>query len=109
MLDNALDYGIAEKDYWEMSLAEIRRVIDSKNRVMKVDMKQKATQDYILADLVGRSVARLFSKQNDYPKINEVYPNLFNDNKEEENNNKMELSAIRFRQFAEHFNKGWKN
>ena len=107
MLNNSLDFGIKEEEFWEMSIAEINRVIQSKKRVMEAQLKEGATRDYILADLIGRSVARLFSKQNDYPKIYEVYPNLFEN--EEINNNNDELSAIRFRQFAEHFNKGWKN
>ena len=39
--------------------------------------KEKATFDYLLADLIGRSVGRLYNKNNSYPKINEVYSSLF--------------------------------
>lgn len=101
-LDNALDYGISEKDFWEMTLAELRRLIESKKRVQKEQAKEKASCDYILADLIGKSVARVFNSANTMPDISEVYPTLFDSKELEEKKQEMrdELSAIRFRQFA---------
>lgn len=101
-LDNALDYGISEKDFWEMTLAELIRLIESKKRVQKEQAKEKASCDYILADLIGKSVARVFNSANTMPDISEVYPTLFDSKELEEKKQEMrdELSAIRFRQFA---------
>lgn len=36
-LDNALDYGITEFDFWNMTLAELERAIESKRRVKKIE------------------------------------------------------------------------
>lgn len=40
-------------------------------------MKSKAQFDYTLADLIGISVARTVSKEAQFPSIEKVYPNLF--------------------------------
>ena len=89
-----------------MTLAELERAIDSKKRVLTQEQKQKATFDYALADLIGRSVARIHSSTNTMPKISDIYPTLFNDEEVEENiqAKKDEVSALRFKLFANSFN-----
>lgn len=90
-----------------MTLAELERAIKSKKRVKKAEAQERASFDYILADLFGRSMSRLYGSNNKIPDIANVYPTLFN-NEEVENKKKQkqnELSAIRFRQFAQHHNK----
>lgn len=39
--------------------------------------KEKAQFDYILADLIGVSAARMMSKEVKYPTLEEVFPELF--------------------------------
>ena len=109
-LENALDYGITEAQYWEMTLAELTRAIESKKRVNKAQEQKQAAFDYILADLIGQSVARVFSSENTLPDIAEVYPTLFNDEEitEQKQAKKDELSAARFRQFAQAHNSNFK-
>ena len=105
-LNNALDYGITETDFWNMTLAELDRAIASKVRVEKVRAQEKASFDYILADLIGRSIGRIYSSSTTIPEISEVYPTLF-DNKEvqeQKQAKKQELSALRFRQYANFHN-----
>ena len=41
-LNNALDYGITEKEFWGMTLAEIVRAMDSFERKRKRDLQSKA-------------------------------------------------------------------
>ena len=109
-LDVALDYGISEHDFWEMTIAELERAINSKKRVQKREAQERASFDYILADLVGRSISRIYNSTNNIPSISEVYPTLF-DSKEYEEAKRVkqdELSALRFRQFAQSFNKRFK-
>lgn len=109
-LDVALDYGISEHDFWEMTIAELERAINSKKRVPKREAQERASFDYILADLVGRSISRIYNSTNNIPSISEVYPTLF-DSKEYEEAKSVkqdELSALRFRQFAQSFNKRFK-
>ena len=91
-----------------MTIAELSRVFDSKKRRMKAEAQEKAYYDYVLADLIGRSVARLYSKSAKLPSIDEAYPNLFEAEKEDITVKQDEISAIRFKQFADAFNKKFK-
>ena len=112
MLDNALDYGILEKRFWEMTFAEIERAVSSAIRVRKLESKEKASYDYILATLIAKGMAKAFGDKSAYPTLEEAYPEVFADDIAEREakakEQKMNLSAIRFRQFAQSFNKGFK-
>ena len=102
ILDNALDWGISEADFWDMTLAELARLFKSKQRMQKQKAQEQAYFDYTLADLIGRSVARMYSKTNEYPEIQEIYPALFEEEKQKKQD---ELSVIRFKQFADAYNR----
>jgi hypothetical protein len=107
MLDNALDYGISEEEFWNMTIGELDRLVSSRMRMEKHRAKERATFDYTLALLIGRAVQGS-SEEHPFPGLYEVYPNLFFEEaikqQEEEENRLEELSAIRFIQFAESFN-----
>ena len=83
------------------------RQIESRQRMRKLEAQEKAAHDYILADLIGRSVARLYNSSNKLPSIAEAYPTLFNAEEIEEKKQEQqaELFAIRFKQFAASHNK----
>ena len=93
-----------------MTIAELERAIESKRRVEKVRLQEKASFDYILADLVGRSMARLQSSANHMPEIAEVYPTLFDSKEiqEKQEEKQAELSALRFKLFAKSHNDKFK-
>ena len=93
-----------------MTLAELNRAVESKKRCQKREAQEKANFDYILADLIGRSIARIHSSSNQLPKIHEVYPGLFESQEIEEKiqEKKDELSALRFKQFTQSFNSKFK-
>ncbi len=89
-----------------MTIAELDRATRAKAKLIKLEAQEKATYDYILADLIGKSISRIYSSSNTLPDIAEVYPALF-DNKEIQEKRKekqAELSALRFKQFANSFN-----
>lgn len=90
-----------------MTIGELQRAITSKQRIRKLEAQEKAAYDYILADLIGRSVARLYNSSNKIPSIAEAYPTLFNAEEIEEKKQEQqaELFAIRFKQFAASHNK----
>lgn len=90
-----------------MTIAELKRAFDSWHRKQKQQAQEKATFDYLLADTIGRSVARIYSSSAKLPEISEVYPTLFNSKEIEEKRaqKQAELSAIRFKQFADFHNK----
>lgn len=108
-LESSLDYGITENEFWEMTLAELIRAIESKKRIHKEQLREKAVQDYILGDLIGKSIARIYNSSATYPQIYEVYKDLFDSEElKEQRQEKLDtLSALRFRQFANHFNKNF--
>lgn len=106
-LNSALDIGIEENIFWDMSLAELERKFESYKRVKENQQKEKATFDYILADLIGISIGRLYNKNNKYPKIADAYPTLFTGDAETEQKKKDIENINRFKAFANSFNKKW--
>lgn len=103
----ALDYGISEAEFWNMTIAELERSIASKKRMDKLQAQEKASYDYILADLIGKSIARLYSSSATMPEIGAVYPTLFDtaEIQEQRQAKKDELSALRFKLFADSHNR----
>ena len=93
-----------------MTLAELNRAVESKKRVQQEELKLKASMDYILADLVGRSIARIHSSSASMPSLADAYPALFSKEEEQERieQKKDELSALRFKQFVNSFNTRFK-
>ncbi len=106
-LDISLDCGIREADFWEMTIAELERAVLSWKRTQDVRAQEHAAYDYILASLIGVNVASFFGDV-EVPALAEVYSHLFQEKaeevKEEKIDVKMELSALRFKQFAKSYN-----
>ncbi len=113
MLDNALDYEITEDQFWDMTFAELERAVSSKIRLQKVRAQEKATYDYILAQLITKGVSRVLGDKSNYPSLEEAYPGIFDEIVEERKakaqEQKMNLSALRFKQFAQSYNNNLKN
>lgn len=109
LLPLALDIGIKEYEFWEMTIAEVNRAIESFNRVQMEEAKQRAANDYILANLITKGVGITLGSKQSFPTIEEVYPELFKDKKQEEEQRiqeqKTNLSTLRFLQFAQSYNK----
>ena len=101
-----LDYGITEADFWNMTIAELERAIESKKRTELARLREKANYDYLLADLIGYSVARTQSNKNKMPDISAVYPTLFDSEeiKAQKAAVKQKLSVERFKAFAKTHN-----
>lgn len=93
-----------------MTLAELERLFDSKRRQQKREQQDKAYYDYRLADLIGRSVGRIYSSATKMPEIYEAYPGLFDEVEiqEKREQQQIELSALRFRLFTDAHNKRYK-
>lgn len=66
-------------------------------------LKSKAQFDYILADLIGISAGRMANNDVQYPALEDVYPDLFNDKEKKEEHDDAEIATNninRFLQFA---------
>lgn len=106
-LDNFLDMGLSEFQFWDMTIVELNRYADSFQRVQKRKAQEQAFANYRLADLIGYSMARLYSSEAKFPEIYDVYPAIFDKDaieeaKEKERNKQTDTWL---RQFAESFNK----
>ena len=95
-----------------MTLGEIRRAIKSKIRVHKLQAQEHASYDYVLAQLITKGVGKVLGDKGDYPTLEEVYPEIFKDivedRKAKAEARKMDLSALRFKQFANFHNNKYK-
>ena len=93
-----------------MTIAEITRMAKSKQRTTITASKERAMFDYLLADLIGKSVSRIYSNSARMPELYEVYPSLFEqeDIEEKKQEQRATLSALRFKQFAQSYNKRFK-
>lgn len=94
-----------------MTIGELSRAVRSAQRVRKFEAQQRASFDYTLAQAIGRACGIVFGSIKDqFPDIATVYPTLFDSEeiKQKKQEQKAELSALRFKQFAESFNKNFK-
>ncbi len=85
-----------------MTLAEIVRW--EKGAIYR--RKEKAQFDYILADLIGISAGRFICKDVEYPAFEDAYSGLFNEQKQEQDNEEeiAQKNINRFLQFAQAHN-----
>ena len=91
-----------------MTIAELDRFFTSQMRVKEREERKRASFDYVLADLIGRSIARVDNSANKMPTISEAYPDLFSSEEvaEKAQEKRNELSILRFKQFSQiHNNK----
>lgn len=109
-LESALDIGISESAYWDMTIAELNRAMNSYNRKKKAQEREQAMFDYTLANTIGKSVARIYSSSAKMPELFEAYPTLFDsaEIQAQKQAKKDELSILRFKQFAQAHNGKYK-
>lgn len=111
-MDKAVDYEIKECEFWDMTYAEIERAIKSKIKLKKIEAQEKASYDYMQAQLIVKGISKILSGKGDYPTLEEAYPGLFDDvveaRKQEAQQQKINLSALRFKQFAQSYNSNFK-
>lgn len=95
-----------------MTIAELERFIQSRNRVNRAKAKEKAALDYILSNLIGINVMHSMSTSVELPTLQEAYSFLFGEEaakiEEEKRAKATELSTLRFKQFAKSYNKKFK-
>lgn len=96
-----------------MTIAELNRLVESKERRRKFELQQRAFMDYTLADLIGKSVSRVYSNRNKMPELQDAYSYLFDEKDKKiildaRQEHEQELSALNFMKFADSFNKRFK-
>lgn len=95
-----------------MTPGEVLRSIASFNRRTRLEAQEKASYDYIQAQLIIKGVGICLGDKSEFPSLQEAYPKLFDDlvekQEEEVQQKKMELSTLRFIQFAQSYNNKFK-
>lgn len=97
-----------------MTLGEIKRATKSKARVIKREAQERAGYDYILASLIVKGFSKVMGGEGEYPSLQDTYPDLFKDSEaiaEKQRiaeENKVNLSVLRFKQFANFHNNKYK-
>jgi hypothetical protein len=96
-----------------MTPGEVTRDIKSREKIKRIEAQEKASYDYLQAGLIGKYISVILDGKGSIPPIEEVYTGLFDDlikEQEEKRQKKQdELSALRFRQFAQSYNNNFKN
>jgi hypothetical protein len=94
-----------------MTIREIDNAIKSKLRVRKIEAQEKASYDYIQATLIVKGVGIALGSKQEFPTLEQTYPGIFEDliekRRDELQEKRDELSALRFRQFAQSYNKNY--
>lgn len=96
-----------------MTIGEVIRQIESFNRKQIAQSKEKASYDYLLATLIIKGVGICLGSKEKFPSLYDAYGDLFNDDLEKQKAmaeaKQAELSALRFKQFAQSYNTKFKN
>lgn len=98
-LQPAINLGLDEFQFWEMTVAEVSRWEEG----AMWRLKSKAQFDYVLADLIGISSARMMSDDVKYPSLEDAYPNLFEQTPDEimEQKKEEEIATQNLNRFME--------
>jgi hypothetical protein len=84
MLPQAILSGIPANKYWTFTFGEIIDTIQAVNNKRQEEAKEQIAKDYNMATMISSFVSyRLNGKQ--IPKLNELYPGLFQEQQQEDN------------------------
>ena len=116
LLDQCMSIGMTEEEFYSSTLTQVTRYVKAHNQKQMNKMQEQAYFDYQLANLIGMSVARLLSKDAKFPKFEDVYP--FINNNQETNSvgedgmtieeRQAELNRIRLMEWASQMNNKFK-
>lgn len=107
LLQQCMSIGMREEDFYNSTLAQITRYVESYNKQQQNKLQEKAYFDYQLANLIGVSVSRLLSKNAKYPAFEKVYPFITQSTQAKDINEEWEMEVQRNRlcEWAEQMNK----
>lgn len=87
-----------------MTFAEITRYIKAREWQIGEERKEKAQFDYIQARLIGSAIGCCLDKNHTYPSLETAYPSLFTTEPNEDSTYQDQVSAARFKAFADNYN-----
>lgn len=107
-----LDIGGEPLVFWDLTVLEIRDMIESHNRVTIQKQKEKIVESYRLSQMIANNVSLLFSNDAKPLEVWDYAPELFQEEKEQveraRQEQEMRLHKERMRAFAESHNRKMK-
>lgn len=107
-----LDIGGKPLDFWDLTVLEIREMIESYNRVKTQERKEKIIDSYRLSQMIANNVSMLISKDAKPLEVWDYAPELFQEEREQveraRQEQEMRMHKERMRAFAESHNRKMK-
>lgn len=107
-----LDVGGEPLVFWDLTVLEIRDLIESYNRVRIQKQKEKIIESYRLSQMIANNVSLLLSKDAKPLEVWDYAPELFQEEKEQVEQarlaQELKLHQERMRLFAESHNRKFK-
>ena len=107
-----LDIGGKPLDFWDLTILEIRDMIESHNRVTIQKQKEKIVESYRLSQMIANNVSLLLSKEAKPLDVWDYAPDLFQEEKDQvekaRQEQEMRMHKERMRAFAESHNRKMK-
>lgn len=104
-----LDVGGKPLDFWDLTMLEIRDMIESHNRVTIQKRKEKIIESYRLSQMIANNVSMLLSKDAKPLEVWDYAPELFEKEREQVEQarltQELKLHKERMRMFAESHNR----
>ena len=96
-----------------MTPGEVIRYCNTRAKMRRLEAQERASHDYILANLIVRGVGMVLGSKASFPSVEEAYPGLFDEviekRTEEIEERKQQLYISRFKQFAQTYNNRFNN
>lgn len=101
----ALSNGIEIREFENRTFREVEYTISAKKQAHENEVRAKVMLEYQMVDLMAASVGRLLSKEIKFPKVEDIYPTLFEQGidvsmKEKRQEAENELLALKWKQYA---------
>ena len=107
-----LDIGGKPLDFWDLTILEIRDMIESYNRVTIQKQKEKIVESYRLSQMIANNVSLLLSKEAKPLDVWDYAPDLFQEERNQvekaRQEQEMRMHKERMRAFAESHNRKMK-
>jgi hypothetical protein len=107
-----LDIGGKPLDFWDLTILEIRDMIESHNRVTIQKQKEKIVESYRLSQMIANNVSLLLSKEAKPLDVWDYAPDLFQEERDQvekaRQEQEMKMHKERMRAFAESHNRKMK-
>lgn len=107
-----LDIGGKPLDFWDLTILEIKDMIESHNRVTIQKQKEKIVESYRLSQMIANNVSLLLSKEAKPLDVWDYAPDLFQEERDlvekARQEQEMRMHKERMRAFAESHNRKMK-